>query len=217
MRHGSRVICLAADFLCDLCQEYFQALNAERIEGLQSEDILEWSSRMQLRSGAIADLRVRLALEARWFVLRSQAMALVARGSLTKEEEVQAFAAFAECMKDLCGDGDAACLRDEVVRGLRAEQLSALEPSVFKWGYGPSGERERIWLRPLGVLTDGAGDAKKWWSEAVATCATPLRWTDYSGYPGFVSWDLWVRRAWVRARGAAGWGGAVCEELLVPC
>ena len=64
--------------------------------------------------------------------------------------------------------------------------------------------------RPFGVLSERRG----FWSEAVGARGTVLRWTDYTGPPGFVPWDIWSRRAWLKARGELAVGGAVWRDLL---
>ena len=59
-RHGSRVVCLAADFLRDVCQEAFRTLGEGGVEALGDADVAEWSARLQLRRRAMPEMRARL-------------------------------------------------------------------------------------------------------------------------------------------------------------
>ena len=132
---------------------------------------------------------------------RSAAARCVAQGE-------QHFEQFCQLLKHECFDADGC---GEHVKQV---QLGALEP--WYQHTGPDGSKLAPWPRVLGIRRSAREGT--WFSEAVesgfASSYPAGRRGFYTGAPGDVSADVWLLRAWCRARGGvARMGDALAARL----
>ena len=126
-----------------------------------------------------------------------------------KEQGEQRFTEFCDLLKHECFD--AGCCDEHV----KPVQRGALEPWYQRTG--PDGSKMAPWPRVLGIRRSAREGT--WFSEAVESGferSYPAgRRGFYTGDPGNVSADVWLLRAWCRARGGvARMGEALAARLL---
>ena len=194
--HGSAVLVLLSDFLCDHCQVKF--LETAKLVFVDREavdvaipEVGPWASALLPGSSKLARVgltRELLVEELKRFWLRHCAMEHAA------DHVEGAFDAFSSCFDDPVFGADAF---QRILRLVPRRQVDCIAKRLFREGDGTFG---LFYGRRFGMARAGCTE---WLAPAVLRCpgVEPESWRDYTGRPGGCCPELWCLRAWVVAKG----------------
>ena len=206
--HGSVLLRLPSDFLCYKCQQEFERERGGGDE-MSDEEVTAWCERLHFASKkklpSLAAKREAVEAERARAMRRKQAAQCAARGE-------NGFAEFRGLLLE-----DECFHQDNCEASVQLDQRHALEPWYQR--AGPDGSRLAPWPRVFGIPKSWAGHGGAFFSEAVesgfaADTFPQGRRGYYTGEPGDVPAELWLLRAWCRARGGvARMGDALAARL----